>query len=385
MMFRRSLARRSLVAATPALGCLLVLAGCSEDTVPTGDDMPPAEIAVGETRTTELRYMRLDVEGFQNELTLEELRAMPRRILSDVWLADLDITQLMVNSLEKLRTLSPEEVAELTPAAQNMRTLLLFTPDNAELSGTKLEDLVALSAAVGIPPAKALANLFATEVTGDFIPPQLVAEVMLDLVVGSHPNAQFRRGPVNDEHPDGMWPVAPRSVPLTLADVITNFEDMAERFGPAGDHPGFVAEAKGLTVVEDDFKMSTRVNANALPFKGLDLSNVSIASVNSIAAQIETAHDYSDPSWIQIEGLAPNPTVERLTFTVLEDDAFIPGGDTREPLPFGNSPAWDLDPWIFERLIAQMAQVKTSEVAAHCDTYELATGADAFKIGRAHV
>lgn len=356
------------------------LGGCAEDTLPsTGADSPPAEMAVGETRTVELRYMRLDVEGFQNELTLEELRAMPRRILQDVWLADLDITQLMVNSLVKLRDLSDEEVADLTPAARNMRTLLLFTPDNAVLDGTKLEELVALSAAVGIPPAKALANLFATEVTGEFIPPQIVAEVMLDLVVGSHPNTQSRRGPVDAEHPDGMWPVAPRSVPLTLADVITNFEDMSERFGPIDGHPGFVEEAKGITVIEDDFRMTTRVNANALPFKGIDLTSASVASVNSIAAQIETAHDYSSPDWIQIDGLVEDPRVERLTFTVLEHDDWVPGGDTREPLPSGSSPAWDLDPWIFERLITQMAQVKALEVPAHCDSYELGTGAEAFR------
>jgi hypothetical protein len=356
-----------------------MLGGCAEDTVASigAEEVPPA-MAVGETRNVELRYMRLDVEGFKNELTLEELRAMPRRILQDVWLADLDITQLMVNSLVRLRELSDDEVAELGQPAQNMRRLLLFTPDNAVLDGTKLEELVALSAAVGIPPAKALANLFGTEVTGDFIPPEIVAEVMLDLVVGSHPNAQLRRGPVDAEHPDGMWPVAPRAVPLTLADVITNFEDMAERFGPAGDHPGFVAEARGITVIEEDFRMSTLVNANALPFKGLDLTNASVASVNSIAAQIETAHDYSDPDWIQIEGLVEDPRVERLTFTVLEHDEWVPGGETREPLPFGSSPAWDLEPWIFERLISQMAQVKALEVPAHCDTYELGTGADAF-------
>jgi hypothetical protein len=201
---------------------------------------------------------------------------------------------------------------------------------------------------------------------------------MLDHVVGTHPNAQSRRGPVDDEHPDGLWPVAPRSIPLTLADVVTNFEDMAERFGPVEGHPGFVTEARGITVIEEDFVMRTKVNANALPFKGIDLTNGNVASVNSIAAQIETAHDYDDPDWMEIEGLVEHPKVEQLTFRVLEDDAWIPGGDTREPTPYGNSPAWDLDGWVFERLIAEMAFVKTAEVPAHCDSYELGTGAEAF-------
>lgn len=357
---------------------LVALGGCAEDTTMVPGDEETADVQVGETRTVELRYMRLDVEGFKNELSLQDLRAMPRRILEDVWLVDLDSTPLMVNSLEALRDLSPEEVAELPAPAQNMRRLLLFTPDNAVLDGTKLEELIALSAAVGIPPAHALANLFATGVTDDFIPAQTVAEVMLDHVVGTHPNAQFRRGPVDAEHPDGMWPVKARSIPLTLADVVTNFEDMSERFGPVDGHPGFITSAKGVTVIEEDFRMVSRVNANALPFKGVDLTNADVASVNSIAAQIETAHDYDDPNWMEIHGLVENPTVSELTFRVLEDDAFIPGGDSREPLPLGNSPVWELQDFVFERLIAEMARRKTMEVPAHCDTYELATGADAF-------
>src|SRR5690606_23097111 len=125
-------------------------------------------------------------------LTLEDLRAMPRSILADVWLADLDITPLMVNSLQQLSTLSPDEVAQLDPAAQNMRKLLLMTPDNANLEGTNLEELISLSATVGIPPARALANLLGVGVTDDFIPPDIVARVMLRHVVGSHPNAKQR-------------------------------------------------------------------------------------------------------------------------------------------------------------------------------------------------
>lgn len=363
---------------------LLVLAGslllpaCSEDTVPLPDETPPAPIAVGESREVELRYLALDVTGFDNELTLDELRAMPRATLAGVWLADLDITPLMVNSLDQLSNLSSDEVAQLGPAAQNMRQLLRMTPDNANLQGTNLEELIALSASVGIPPARALANLLGVGVTDDFIPPDTVAQVMLTHVVGTHPNAQWRRGAVNEDHPDGLYPVAPNSLPLTLVDVVTNFEDMAERFGPYGNHPGFVSKARGLTVVEGDFVLTTKVNANALPFKGTDLGNASVASVNSIGGQIETAHDYSDPDWMSIRGLVPEPRVEELTFTVFENDAFILGGTSQEPLGQGNSPAWDLPEWEFERLIVEMGREVEAQLPAHCDTYELNTGADAF-------
>ncbi len=376
---RDDVMRSSLTTATIGLlASSLALSACSEDTTPVSGKDEASPIAVGESRELQLRYLALDVQGFDNRLSLEDLRAMPRSILADVWLTDLDVTPLMVNSLEQLRTLSPEEVEQLDPAAQNMRSLLLMTPDNADLEGTSLEELISLSASVGIPPAKALGNLLAVGVTDDFIPPDVVADVMLQQVISTHPNAKWRRGPIDSEHPDGLYPVTPNSIPLTLIDVVTNFEDMAERFGPLGNHPGFISEARGLTVVEEDFEMSTKVNANALPFKGADLGVAAVASVNSVGSQIETVHDYSDPEWMDIVGLVPNPMVSQLTFRVTENDAFIPGGPSREPAGQGDSPGWDLPDWEFERLILEMGRELAGQIPPHCDSYELGTGAEAF-------
>lgn len=371
--------RRRIIASALCLTLGVPTLSCSDDTVSPPDDTPPAALAPGQGRDVELRYLALEVQGFDNELTLDELRAMPRSILAGVWLADLDITQLMVNSLDQLSELSDAELDALEPPAQNMQGLLTMTPDNANLEGTSMEELIALSSSVGIPRARPLANLLGVGVTDRFIPSEIVTAVMLEYVVGSHPNAKLRRGPIDEEHPDGMYPVAANSLPLTLVDVVTNFEDMAERFGPVGEHPGFVSTAKGLTVVEDGFAMHTFVNANALPYKGADLGNASVASVNSIGAQIETAHDYSDPNWMSIEGLVPDPIVSELTFTVFENPAFIPGGDSREPLGIGNSPGWDLPEWEFERVILEMAHEIEQQIPAHCDEYTLGTGVVAFR------
>ena len=360
-----------------ALLLLPALAACHEPDAVV-DSTPAPEMMVGETRELELRYLRLDVENFTKTNSLDQLRSMPRRVLEDIWVLDLDCTQLMINSLESLRDLPDEEVEALTPAAQNMRRLLLMTPDSAELEGTNLEELISLSAGVGIPPAHALANLLARDVSDPFIPTEVVAEIMLADVIGTHPNAQWRRGPVDDEHPDGLWPVAKNALPVTMADVVTNFESMAERFGPVGDHPGFILEAHGVSVIEEEFAMTSSVNANALPWKGVDATNGGPASVNSIGSQIETVHDFSDPNWLQLDGLVEVPLVEQLTFGVVENDAFIPGGTSREPAPNGGSPGWDLPPWEFERLILRMAQLATDSTPAHCDDYQLGTGAVAF-------
>lgn len=361
-----------------ALPCFaLVLVACSGDEV--GLPSEPGEIAVNETREVDLRYLRFDVKGFTETNTLEELRAMPRRVLQDVWLLDLDARPLLVNSLEALRDQPDEEVEMLDPAAQNLRKLVLMTPDNAELEGTALEDLIALSGAIGIPSADCLADLLERDVTDPFIPIDTVADVMLTNLVATHPNAQFRKGPIDDEHPDGKYPVPPGHVPVTLADVVTNFEDMAERFGPVGDHPGFVLEARGVTIVEDEFSMTSKVTANALPFKGIDASNGDVASVNSVASQIETVHDFDDPEWMTLTGLVENPTVEFLSFGIVENPEFIAGGNSREPVPNGNSSGWDLPPWEFERLMLDMAKASSVETSAHCNQYELGTGVVAFE------
>ena len=364
------------------LGLLLGLgsgAGCSEDSAIVFEEEQSEAMQVGEARVVDVRYLRLDIQGYEETHTLDDLRAMPRRVLEDIWLADLPVEGLFTNALEQIRTLPEDEVQAMPQPARNMHTLLTMTPDNAVLEGTNLQELVSLAGAVGVPPAKALANLLGIEVTDDFIPPEIVTEVMLDQVASSHPNARFRKGPIDEDHPDGLYEVEPGTVPITLADVVTNFENMAERFGPVGDHPGFVTKATGFSVVENEFKMISKVNANALPFKGIDLTDGSVASVNSIGSQIETLHDFSDPDWIRLEGLVEDPTVAELTVIMLEHDTFMPGGTSREPAGQGDSPAWDIPVWEFEHVLAELGRRVAATIPAHCDSYELATGVVAFE------
>lgn len=363
-----------LLALAPSLGCV--------EELQVEEDLPEPALAVGETRRIELRYLRLDVEGFEERLTLEELRALPNSTVDQLWLLDLELTPLVQNALTQLKTLPPEQVAELPQAAQNMRTLLNITPDNVDLSGTSLEELIGLSQAVGLPAAKALADIFEIGITENFIPIEANTQAVVEGLIATHPATQLRDGPIDAEHPDGKWPVAPNSLPITLGDVVTNFEGLTERFGPAqtqwGTHPGFIAEAEGFTVVEEEFAMTVKVDINALPYKGADLTDVSGASVNSTGSQIATVFPVDDPDWMTVEGLVPDPSISKMTVIMVENDQFIPGGDAKEPAPEGNSPAWDLPPWEFERVVAEMTQLATASISDHCTTYELGTGVDAF-------
>ena len=355
--------------------------GCIEP-LTVEDDSAQPELATGETRTIELRYLRFDVEGFEQRLSLEDLQALPQTTLDGVWLLDLELTPLVENALTQLKQLPPDEVAALPPAAQNMRTLLNITPDNVDLSGTSLEDLISLSSAVGLPPAKALADIFEIGINDNFIPIEANTQAVVEGLIGSHPATQLRDGPVDEEHPDGKWEVAPNSLPITLGDVVSNFDDLAERFGPVetefGTHPGFIEEATGLSVVEDEFVMSVKVDVNPLPFKGADLTDASVASVNSVSQQIDTLFPIDDPTWMSVEGLVESPSISSMTVVMIENDTFIASGDAKDPAPTGNSPVWMLPPWEFERVVAEMMYLTAANISAHCTEYELGTGVQAF-------
>ncbi len=364
-----------LLALTLALGSL---AGCVQ-ALELPDDGPGAgELPVGATTTVELRHLRLDVKNFEQTLNLDALRKLPRKTLDELWLLDFDMSSSVGLVLEELESLTPAEADALTPAAQNMRKLLSMTADNVRLEGTKLEDMIALAGAVGLPPAKVLAAMMQTGVTDNAIPFDVIAEVFLDLLLGSHPNAQQRKGPIDDAHPDGLYPITPRSLPITLGDVVYNFESLPTRFGPVDDHPGFVIAATGITEGEDAFAMTVRANLNALPYKGVDLTSSYVASVNSTDSQIARVFDFDDPDWMRIAGLKSELEIAEMTVRILENDQKILGGDSREPAPLGNSPAWDLPDWEFERLIIEMARLRTASIGEHCDEYELGTGVAAF-------
>lgn len=374
---KRSRPRATVVAAF--VWALMPTTACMEPDPPAPPPTQPPELALDEPRVIELRYNRFDVAGYEQRLDFEALSALPRAVLDQVWLLDLDLLPLTSAALAQLRQMSPEQAATLSLPAQNLRRLMTMTPDNAVLDGTSLGPLIALSAAVGIPPAKALANLLDTAVTDPLAPSDITAQVFVDQLVASHPNAQTRPGPVTEAYPDGTYPVSPGSIPISLGDVVDEFSGLAGRFGPAGDHPGVITEASDIRFATDDFQMSVKVTANVLPYRGVDLTNGDVGAVNAVPAQFEGLFDFTDPTWMQIEGLDPDPAIGALTIRVVEDGQFIPGGDSQEPPGLGNSPAWTLPPWTFESIIAEVSRRTTAGIPDHCDSYLLGTGTTAFE------
>ena len=162
---RREQGRRSLFGVTLAIAA----AGCIVDEIEVTPEVMPALVQSGETREVTLRFIRLDVEGLNQSLTFDDLAALPPATLEDIWLLDFEPSNVLLTVLGDLKGLSTEEASALPQAAQNMRTLLRMTPDNADLTGTKLEEAIDLAQSVNIPPARVLADLTEVGITEELL------------------------------------------------------------------------------------------------------------------------------------------------------------------------------------------------------------------------
>lgn len=357
------------------LAALLAPACVEEVTVP---DAPAAEpVELGDERRVELRFLRLDAKGFVQTLTLEDIKQrFPEKILRETWLIDMDLEPLIRNALLTLIATPEADVPQLPRSAQNMWKLLNMTAKSTSLDGTSLAPLIGVGEAVGLGPATILADLIAVDPNEPIITVDLTTRAVIDNVVSTHPNAQFRPGPVDAAHPDGKYPVTPGSLPVSLWDVVTDFAEMPVRFGPAEaadpddpDHPGFIGGAFKFKATTPDFKMVVKVDLNALPYKGLDLTDGTVANVNSTKSQILSAFDFTRDDWMAIEGLVPALVVEEMTMTIDEDKEFVASGASQEPAPLGDSPVWQKPRWLFERLIAEVAVARAALIPTHCTEY----------------
>lgn len=362
--------RRLLAAALLACAPAACVEEVSVETPPA-----PTEMRVGESRSVELRFLRFDVKDFKQVLTVESLKQLPPKVLEETWLLDMDAGPLVRNALNSITFMDPAEAAQLPPSARNMWELVNMTAESTDLGGTKLEPLLGVGKAVGLPPSIILADLAGVDPNERLIATEIVAEAVLQNVVATHPGAQTRRGPVDEEHPDGLYPVAPHAIPVFLADVVNDFASLPTRFGPvpatdeSPGHPGFIISSAPVKAATEDFEMTVKVNVNALPFKGVDAGLADVASVNSTGGQIDTVFNFSDPNWMEIQGLAEDLRIPEMTMGIYENDAFLPGGTSRDPAPTGNSPVWETPVWEFEHLLADAGFERAQSIEGHCNAY----------------
>ena len=326
-----------------------------------------APMAVGESREVQLYAMRLDVTNFEQALSLEDLQALPATTQDQMWLYDLDLNghdgspRLLDNALAQIRDKDPW--AEGVGAAErNMIRLLNMTPGNAQLQGTRLEELIGIGPKIGIPSPQLLADALGISVDEPFVSPANLGQAVLHGVIGTHPNVQLRYGSKTPQHPDGLHPVPKGHLPVTLADVTSKLANLPQRFGPwdkGGQfHPGFVVGSTEADLLGEQFQMILRANANALPFKGVRLANATMGSVPSIGKDGEELFDFNDPQWLQLKGMASKPSVTKMTFQLVEHPKYLAPGDSPLPKGYGNGKVWQAPRWTIERVVAEAGRAQ---------------------------
>ncbi len=360
------------------LGALALSLSACVEAVEVPDPVEPVALAPGgDAVTVELQYMRFNAKQYELALSLDDLKAMPEETLRRTWLLDLDARPLITNALNILINTSPEEADLLPPAERNMWKLLNLTAHSTKLEGTSLERLIDVGEVVDLAGSTILADLVGVDAKTRLISVELLTDAVIDNVMTTHPNAQWRKGPITPEHPDGLYEVKYGHIPVSLYDVINGFQDLAEVFGPTPlwedssiIHPGFVSQTSGLVATTPAFAMTVKANLNALPYEGVDLTNGGSARVNSTPAQIEDAFDFSTDDWMVVEGLVDQLVIAELTMQIHENPDFWPGGTSKDPAPQGDSPVWtEVPEWEFEHLIMSVAEARAAEIEPHCTTY----------------
>lgn len=345
------------------LGGAALGAGCTEEEAP---EPPATPLAVGESRTIELRFTPLDVTDFEKVLTRIELTQLPPGVIERTWLTDIDLQgvpggapQLIDHALAAILAEDPAD-PDLEPAKANLIRLLQMSPQTADLSGTSMAPLLALAPEIGFSVPEVLGAALGGEPDAAFLSPADVGAAMVRYVIGSHPNARVRLGPRTAANPEGLYPVAPGKLPVFLDDVLSDLKTLQRRYGPYHGnnayHPGFIAGPVEAELFGSDLRMVVTAQTNGAPDKGVDLETATMAGVNSIDDHPDRLFDFSDPDWLTIEGsFADPPKVGRMVFRLGEDPRFIPGGTNREPAPYGDGAVWNAAPYTLERVVAEAA------------------------------
>lgn len=234
------------------------------------------------------------------------------------------------------------------PPEKNLSRLLGMAPDNADLKGTSIEQLLGLGAAVGLQPAKLLSDLLGVKVTDPFLSLDLIADVMLKNTVATHPNATL------DAAGEPILEVS-------LYDVFQDLHTLGPRFGPVGEHPGFLDGTTEAKVLESGFLMGIPVKSNLKQFDGVDASNSSKAALFRLEGDAVLELDFTSNNFTVV-GLADEPSVD-LRVKVGEAPQFFAAGATQQATADGANPGffkgdsevWGAKSWVIERLVADAA------------------------------
>jgi hypothetical protein len=320
-----------------------------------------AEVVFDRDRTIRLRLPESD-DGLSTVLrlgrtALQEL--VPEQDRRTITLVDVPLRPVVLQSLRRIA--NPLDFGVDTSrwgqAERNLAQLLSTTPDTVSLVGTSLESMAGFSDAIGLPVPRLLAQMLDIAVTDPVLEESMLADILLEQLVASHPRV--------DREDGSGEPV----VRLTMEDALTELRTLSERYGPAGDHPGFLDGAIQGAVLEPGFAIRVRAQTSLRPREGIDTRALGKDYLYLREGASVVSFDFGDPETFDVVGLVADPTID-LRIQMLENDAFIPAGTERnsglqaDGAFRGNSPVWELPPWELESIVAHAAWVRYRDLFA---------------------
>lgn len=267
---------------------------------------------------------------------------LPPERLDEIRVLCLDMADVVAAALAAIRDPAAHgmDLDAMPQAARNLQRVLTMGPDTADLGGTALDQVMAVTAALGIPPATVLAALVDIAPDAPFLPPDVVEAAVVRDLVETHPTLLAD-------------PCGPHSLTVTLGDALADMQTLGAKLGPVGDHPGLVSGTPRAAVMTDAFAMTLTAESHLRPRDGLDLG-AGRSTVFLLDGPVALGFDFADPARFSVKGLADEPLVA-MVFHMAEHAGLVgPSASIPASLddsPKGTSPGWDLPPWTFEHLV----------------------------------
>lgn len=191
--------------------------------------------------------------------------------------------------------------------------------------------------------------------TKPFIPLDVLADTLKVTLMSSHPNIANETG----------------ALPVSLYDALLDMAPLADKFGPAGDHPGLLmkddSDGDGVPefttrsdALQPDFKMVAIAESNLRRVIGVDASSGAGEMFVSTAAA-PLAFNFLDEQKVQFVGIAEAPTVD-MRMRIMELPERVPScvdeADCKQNAPGDSSGIqyiWSQEPWSLERIVATAA------------------------------
>lgn len=280
---------------------------------------------------------------------LEEL--LPERAWEEIIALEVPLRPAIIRALYAIR--EPERYGVDTSAwgqaERNLFRLLNMSPDDADLRGSSIEELIEVANALGLPAPRILGQLLDAPVEQPFVSLEIVADVVLAQLIGTHP--QISRDAQGQ-------PV----LKLTMDDLRKDLSTLAGRFGPAQGHPGFLSGTSFAQVFEPGFRMTLSAQSNLERFDGLDASRQRKDYLFIARSQQALTFDFLDPKTFNIVGLSDEPVVD-LEIAIQESSSFLRAGNARQGNPDdmragfyrGDGQVWSQPPWELGPIIAEAA------------------------------